>query len=125
MTQLTGNKPPIITGDDVFRVNVGEENIYLFTVKDTVSFNVTVEGGDCGILSDNGDGEYSFTWTPEVIPRISSLSFVAMDSAGAATLHRPSVQVCACFNGGECTEEGILNTEDHIIILTCLCPEGQ
>ena len=104
---------------------MGEENIYLFTVIDTVSFNVAVEGGDGGILSDNGDGEYSFTWTPEVISFISGLSFVAMDSAGAATLHRPSVHMCACFNGGECTEEGVHNLYDSVIILTCFCPDGQ
>ena len=106
---------------------MGEENIYIFNVNDTSNFNITIEGGapDGGILSDNGDGEYSFTWTPGVIPLISSLSFVAMDSAGAATLHRPSVQVCACFNGGECTEEGVLNINNPIIILTCICPEGQ
>ena len=106
---------------------MGEESIYTLIVNDTNNFNVTIEGGapDGGILSDNGDGEYSFTWTPEVIPLISNLSFVAMDSAGAATLHSPSVQVCACFNGGECTEEGVLNIEDPIIILTCLCTEGN
>ena len=126
ITQLTGNNPPNITGGDVFRVNVGEENIYILIANDTSNFNVTIEGGapDGAILSDIGDGEYSFKWTPEVIPLISSLSFVAMDSAGAASQHSPSVQVCACFNGGECTEEGVLNIEDPIIILTCLCPEG-
>ena len=111
----------------MFRVNVGEENIHTFTVNDTDDFNVTIEGGapEGGVLTDGGDGEYTFTWTPGVIPNISGLAFIATDSSGAATLHSPSVQVCACFNGGECTEEGVLSTNNLIVILTCLCDEGK
>ena len=62
----------------MFRVNVGEENIYTFTVRDNNDFNVTIAGGtpDGGILSDNGDGMYSFLWRPEVTPIITELSFI-------------------------------------------------
>ena len=124
---IPGNNPPTLTGDDVFHVNVGEENIYTFTVNDTDDFNVTIEGGapKDGVLTDDGDGEYTFTWTPGVIPNISGLSLVATDSSGAATLHSPSVQVCACFNGGECTEEGVMNINELYLILTCLCDDGK
>ena len=124
---LVGNSPPTITGDGVFHVNVGEESIYTFQVNDTNDFNVTIEGGtpEGGVLSDDGNGMYTFSWTTEVIPSISGLSFVAMDSSGAATLHSPLVQVCACFNGGECTEEGVLSTDELVQTLTCLCTEGM
>ncbi len=77
-----------------------------------------------GVLSDNGNGEYIFTWTPRVIPSISRLSFVAMDASGVAALHTPTVHVCACFNGGECTEEGVLFNDELIFTLTCICNEG-
>ncbi len=111
----------------MFLVNVGEENLYTFTVNDTDDFNVTKVGGipEGGVLSEDGYGEYTFTWTPGVIPNISGLLFVAMDSSGAATLHTPIVHVCACFNGGECTEEGVLLRNDLIFTLTCLCDEGN
>ena len=101
--------------------------MYTFAVNDTDDFNVTIEGGvpEGGVLSDYGDGEYTFTWTPGIIPNISGLSFVAMDTSGAAALHTPTVQVCACFNGGECTEEGVLLMNEIIFTLTCLCDEGM
>ena len=107
-------------------MNVGEENVYIFTVNDTNDFNVTIEGGapEGGVLSDDGDGVYSFTWTPATIPT-RELTFVAIDNAGAATVHSPFVKVCACFNGGECTEKGVPSTNRQIQILTCLCTEGK
>ena len=122
---FVGNVPPNITGDNVFRVNVGEENVYTFTVNDTNEFNVTIEGGAPvgSVLSDDGNGAYTFTWTPPATPA-GGLSFIAMDNSGAATLHTPIVQVCACFNGGQCTEQGVPVTNELIRNLTCLCTEG-
>lgn len=111
-------------GDDVFRVNVGVENSYTFTVNDTDDFTVALEEApEGGVLSDDGDGVYTFRWTPTTIPT-RELVFVATDSLDAATLHSPLLQVCACFNGGECTLEGVPPTNRRIQILTCLCTEG-
>ena len=125
----SGNDPPSIIGElnEVFLVTVGEESIYTFSVNDSNDFNVTVEGGvpDGGVLSDDGNGTYTFAWMLEALPNISGLSFVAIDSVGAASIHSPSLQLCACFNGGECTEEGILNTDESLITLNCLCDEGM
>ena len=106
-------------------MNVGEENIYTFTVNDTNDFNFTIAGGvpQGGDLVDEGDGTYTFIWTPQVTPT-AGLSFVAIDTLGAATLHSTIVQVCACFNGGTCTEEGVLATNETVQTLTCLCDEG-
>ena len=106
-------------------MNIGEDNVYTFSVDDTNDFNVTVEGGlpDGGIFSDEGAGNYIFTWTPGAIPN-DGLTFIAMDANGAASIHSPTVLVCACFNGGECTELGVLSTDNPVITLTCLCDEG-
>ena len=113
----------------MFRVNGREENIYTFTVTDTDDFNVTVELGmlDEGILLNSGNinGTYSFSWRPEMTPNITELSFVAMDSSGAATIHSPIVQFCACFNGGQCTIEGVLSMGSLVQTLTCMCDEGK
>ena len=100
--------------------------VYTFSVNDTNDFNVTIEGGvpDGGVFSDDGAGTYTLTWTPGAVPT-SGLTFVAMDAAGAASLHSPSVQVCACFNGGECTEQGVLSIGEPLMTLTCLCDEGM
>ncbi len=110
----------------MFRVNVGEENTYIFKVTDSNDFNVTVEGGapQGSILSDDGEGTYTFKWTPTDIPT-TELSFLAMDELGAATVHTPFIQVCACFNGGECTLQGVPSTDRLIQNLTCLCTEGK
>ncbi len=101
----------LATGDEVFRVNVGEENVYTFTVID-YTFNeimtVEVQGGTPlgGSLSSDGNATYTFVWTPETSPT-SALSFVATDDLGASAMLTPFLQVCACFNGGECTEKGV------------------
>ena len=122
----TDNSPPNITGDEIFFVNVGEENIYAFTGNDTNDFNVTIAGGvpEGGVLNDEGDGVYTFMWTPPATPT-DGVSFVATDIAGAATVHTPVLRVCACFNGGTCTEEGVPVTNMPVQILTCFCNEGM
>lgn len=112
-------------GEDVFRVNVGEENVYVFTVNDTNDFTVAVEGGtpEGGVLSDDGQGTYTLRWTPESTPT-TELVFIATDDLDAATLHSPLLQVCSCFNGGQCTTAGVPSTNRRIQNLTCLCTEG-
>lgn len=109
----------------MFRVNVGEENIYTFTVTDTDDFNVTVDDQpEDSILFDDGNGTYMFIWTPLTIP-ISELTFTAIDEIGGASVHSPLVQVCACFNGGQCTLQGVSTPDRQIQNLTCLCTEGK
>lgn len=101
------------------------ENIYTFTVTDSNDFNVTIVGGAPlgGMLIDNGDGIYIFIWTPQEAP-IRPLSFLAQDEQGAAAVHSPILYVCTCFNGGTCTSEGLLNTNELIRNLNCICTEG-
>ena len=109
----------------MFIVTVGVENVYRFSVVDDGDFNVTIEGGapPGGVLSDDGLGTYTFTWTPTSVPT-APLSFVATDSIGASTLHQPILHVCACFNGGECLFGGA-NLEEAVQVLSCNCSEGE
>ena len=120
------NMPPSIFGPGIFSVNVGDENVYTFSVNDTNDFNVTIAGGVPvgGVLNDEGNGVYTFIWTPPATPT-DGVSFVATDIAGAATVHTPVLRVCACFNGGTCTEEGLLATGAVVQVLTCLCTDGK
>lgn len=108
-------------------MTVGEENAYIFTVNDTDNFNVAIDLGvlDEGTLLDDGDGMYTFLWRPEMFPNITGVSFIATDSSGASSLHRPLVQLCACFNGGECTTQGVPSLGLLVQTLTCVCDEGE
>ncbi len=123
---FVGNFPPNVTvDDDVFTVTVGVENIHTFTVTDPDGFTVTISGGtpQGGLLFDEGDGIYSFRWTPETTPT-DALSFMVEDAMGAITLHSPILHVCTCYNGGDCTVEGLSATNQLIQNLTCICTEG-
>lgn len=127
MNFVTGNLPPNITSDDsVFVVTVGEDNVYSFEVTDSDNFTVSIEGGvpQDAIFLDDGEGRYTFTWTPTGIPT-QNLVFLAEDSLGAVSVHSPVIQVCACFNGGECAEQGVPSTDQLVQNLTCICNEGM
>lgn len=113
----------------MFRVTVGEENIYTFTITDYYyidGYSVEIEGGTPpgGNLTSDGNTTFTFSWTPETVPT-HALSFIVTDDLGAASILSPFVQICACFNGGECTEQGVPSTIDNIQSLNCLCTEGK
>lgn len=107
-------------------MTVGVESIYSFVVTDFSNFTVTIEGGSPqdGLLLDVGQGRYSFSWTPASTPT-QNLSFIAQDSVGAVTIHSPILQVCTCFNGGQCTVDGVQSTDLLVRNLTCICTEGM
>ncbi len=110
----------------MFNVTVGVQNIYTFRVSDSNNFTVAIDElmPQGSQLFDDGNGRYTFRWRPESSPS-TILSFVAVDELGAATLHSPVLHVCACFNGGQCTLEGVPSTDQLIQNLTCICPEGN
>ena len=121
------NFPPSISGESVLKVTVGKAATYSFKVEDEGDeFKVSVEEGfpDGATLSDNGGGDYSLHWTPASATEYP-LTFVAVDSAGAAANLKPQVQVCGCVNGGECTLDGIFDlVTASSVVMNCVCPEG-
>ena len=124
---MSANNPPNITSEiTVFLVNVREENVYTFQVMDSNNFNVSIVNGtpSGSVLTDDGEGMYTFKWTPLDIPT-KELTFLAVDELGAATSHTPLVQVCACFNGGQCTMQGVPSTGQLLQVFACICTEGK
>lgn len=122
------NNPPQIQGGEIFRVNVGFESIYTFTVTDDSDSDITV-----GIVGDMLDGSvlersgttYTFKWTLAAPTNASSLVFYANDSLNAVSVLNPRVEMCACQNNGNCTLDGVEPAVNNIVIMTCNCPGGM
>ena len=120
------NTPPVILADSVFRVNLGEESIYSLSVSDPDGDNFTLT-----LMNDLPDDpkleqteeEYLFVWTLLEITNVT-LTFVATDSKGAATIFSPTVELCACVNNGNCTRDGLL-VNSPTIVMNCRCSEGM
>ena len=124
---LVDNFPPNITGKNTFLVNVGQLNIFNFTVED-IDSNITVHaaGGlpTNALLIANGGIHYSLHYSPLVAAN-RTLTLIATDPHGASSTFTPKVYFCACVNGGDCTLEGIAESDDKIIVMNCACSEGK
>ncbi len=126
--QPTDNFPPNATGESTYRVNIGEESTYRFhVVDDGDSFNVKVAGGvpPGATLKDQGGGDYIFTWNPTSREDVGGLTFKISDSEGADSELSPQVEVCACRDKAECILETVLDATPSLIIMDCLCSEGE
>ena len=122
-----GNSPPIILANSVLRVIIGEELFYRFSVSDPDgdNFNLTLMNelpGDTALEQVENTEEYLLKWTLLEITNVT-LTFVARDSKGAATIFSPSVELCACVNNGNCTRDGLL-VDSPTIVMNCHCSEG-
>ena len=122
-----GNFPPNISGNATFQVTVGVTAVFYLTVEDEDDdFTFTVQGGlpENSFLQEIDDGEFKFSWN---LQRVTNrpLMFVANDSLGASSIFAPDVEICACENGGICTEENLptMNTT-NANVKKCLCNEG-
>ena len=127
MFLCTDNFPPNITGQGIFTVRVREMNSYSFTVQDPGdNITVSVIGGlpSNALLEDSKDGQYTLHWNPIEAPN-TTLTLLATDSLGAASTLTPKVHVCNCFNGGNCTLDGIISTDDSTILMNCDCIRGS
>ena len=124
---LIDNFPPNITGRNTFLVNMGQLNIFNFTVEDMES-NITVHaaGGlpTNALLIANGGIHYSLHYSPLVAAN-RTLTLIATDPHGASSTFTPKVYFCACVNGGDCTLEEMAESDDKIIIMNCACSEGK
>ena len=122
----TENFPPNISADTVFRVSTGAESLYYLTVLDPGdNITLNVQGGllQSSVLELVGDDQFIFRWNL-LEPTTEPLVFIATDSSGASSSFIPTVEVCACVNGGNCTLDGIL-TGNSTLIMNCQCPQGK
>ena len=122
---LAENFPPNISANVVFRVNTDSESVYSLTVTDPGD-NITLtlqEQPQNSNLKLAGDGEYTFYWNLSE-PTTEPLVFIATDMSGASTSFVPTVEVCACVNGGNCTLDGVV-TSNSTVVLNCQCPQGK
>ena len=131
---LTDSFPPNITAPEIFLATVGNESVYTFTVisDSDHSINVTVlHGGEDtlpdGVVFNDLDGDsYSITWSADN-STVLNLTIVANDPSNenVSSMFIPTVHLCACENGGNCTTNGLLNTDFTFVVLNCECPEGK
>ena len=121
------NFPPNISADATFRVNLGQESTFTLYIEDPGDeFTLSVRGGlpENSFLEETDDeGVFDFRWTLEEITT-EPLVFVANDSRGASSLFVPTVEVCACVNGGNYTLDGLL-TSDATVVMNCVCSDGR
>ncbi len=121
----TDNYPPNITAESTFSVTVSQESVLYLSVNDSRdNFTLSVLGDipTTSVLEELSRGEFVFRWTLQKIT-YNPLIFLANDSRGAASLYAPRVEICNCFNDGNCTLDGILS-DNATAVLTCLCTQG-
>lgn len=98
----------------MFRVNIGQESTYLLSVTDPDdTVTMTVEGitPNSSTLINLEEGEYAFVLNLQSIFEHLHLVFVANDSRGAVVMFEPTVEICACANGGTCTRNGLITSK--------------
>ena len=57
----------------------------------------------------------------------ANVTFVVTDDRGASTVHTPTIEMCACSNGGQCIPPELgdqENTEEKFVVMGCACAEG-
>ena len=113
---------------DTFTVMVGQNNVFNFTVEDTDS-NITVGlvGGlpTGASLVNIGGNQYSVHYRPTVVTNNETLTIVATDPHGASSIITPTLYICACANGGNCTLEGLPSSDAKAIVMNCACSQGD
>ena len=126
LSYVVDNFPPNISAEATFRVNLGQESTFVLYVEDPGDeFTLSVRGGlpDNSILEEIAEGEFEFRWNLQEITT-DSLVFVANDTRGASSVFIPTVEVCACVNGGNCTLDGLL-TSAATVVMNCVCSDGM
>ena len=98
--------------------------MYNFTVTATQQFNITVIGNLQGNLTTYGGGLYSFS-TNYTNAINATVTLLANDTLGSASVLTPQLQICGCLNGGICTQGGILDVNQNPLFLNCQCSKGM
>ena len=117
----------MIQGANRFRVNIGEESLYVFNVTDEDE-NITVSVlGDLpmnSFLEQDDPSTYIFHWNLMQIEN-TTVTFFAIDTVNATSTLAPVVEMCACMNGGNCTLDGIIDPDTTPVVMNCDCPGGK
>lgn len=125
---LTGNNPPVISGDTVLYVSQSKQSIYTLSVSDpNDTFTVTLQGNpppQSDYSFDRTDNIITFTWTPRTTDSVQ-LMFVANDSQGAASVLHPLVRLCACAMNAECVNSTGDGGMDRFLLQDCVCGTGK
>ena len=96
---LADNFPPNISGDAIFRVIIGQESAYSFTVEDqgdefTLTIQLQGRTPDNSTLQRVEENEFTFRWNLHQFT-FEPLIFIANDTRGAVSTFEPTVEVCA------------------------------
>ena len=127
------NFPPEIVAEATLRVNRGPTGTsFNLSVTDPNGddFTLTVEGGltgaDISELMSVSEGAFLYRIAIFDLPQLenSPLVFRATDIREATSTFIPTLEVCACVNGGQCTLDGT-GSIDATVIMSCICPEGK
>lgn len=117
-----------MVGESVFDITVDQLSVYEFYVVDSDGDNFSVGIVDDPLMSSSlikkSDGVFEFQLTLRE-PTDLSLTFIATDSFNGSSTLSPRLEVCACANGGECSLEGLLNTDAATQVMNCICPPGR
>ena len=108
-----------------FYITIGEPSTYDLRVEDSQLSVLGDQPENSALIEDsNMSGLFHFNWTLSD-PTADPITFVATDSQGGVAVLSPRLLLCACRNGGTCTETGFLGTQNNVIVLQCDCPEGN
>jgi hypothetical protein len=116
--------PPTISAMEDFYITIGEPSTYDLRVEDGQLSVLGDQPENSALIEDsNTSGLFHFNWTLSD-PTADPITFVATDSQGGVAVLSPRLLLCACRNGGTCTETGFLGTQNNVIVLQCDCPEA-
>ena len=125
---FTESFPPNISAPIIFLATVGTASTYPFIVTGSVNVTVVVNGQDTlppnTNFTENGDA-FTLIWTPVDTSEEFNFTIIATAEQSARSMFIPRVQLCGCLNGGNCTEDGVLNLESPFVVLNCECPAGS
>lgn len=118
----------------LFKARINEESEYTFSVEDSDGDKITAglhpetpappAQSDVS-LRQLSNGKFVLAWRPSFAANVS-FTLLAEDSRGAKTSLRLLTSLCACENGGQCTNLNEKYDKDLLFTLQgCRCKKGE
>ena len=123
----TESFPPNITAPDIFMAIVGTDSIYTFSVTGGINVNIIINGQTTlppSTTFTSSGNTFTLTWNPVDTNEEFNVTIIAIAERNVSSMFVPRVQLCGCMNGGNCTEDRMLNLEPPFVVLNCDCPAG-